>query len=311
MSSPLQTPPGERPFAFVVMPFDREFDPLYDTIRRAAESCGMYAERVDKQVFETTILDHVHNQLNKADFVIAVLTGLRPDVMYEVGYAVAVGRSIISVHKRGEKIPFDLNQQSLLLYEDEREVGAMLRDRLIGLRDLRSGNGARDIDQREVYVGGTLLKLDTETEVEGIWHANSVQNNTIVDQVRAGFRLAVHNPRRVGSLGPEYLGFRVTQPSWSPEIFSGDGLTVDPVTLPTGEVEYYVRLEVDPIPDLWKGYLFFTAPAWARQATPPYEKDGVSFLVHHYTALGRRVFPIRVRPRGLVMKGFQNLVWRT
>ena len=42
----------EKAFAFVLMPFDREFDDVYSLgIKATVEQAGMLAERVDEQVF--------------------------------------------------------------------------------------------------------------------------------------------------------------------------------------------------------------------------------------------------------------------
>ncbi len=77
-----------KPFVFVLMPFATDFDDIYEIgIKEAAETAGAYAERLDKQMFAENILQRMYNQINKADVLVADMTGRNPNVFYEVGYA--------------------------------------------------------------------------------------------------------------------------------------------------------------------------------------------------------------------------------
>ena len=49
-----------KPFVFVLMPFDAKFDDVYNLgIKAACEEAGAYAERVDEQIFEESILQRI------------------------------------------------------------------------------------------------------------------------------------------------------------------------------------------------------------------------------------------------------------
>jgi hypothetical protein len=49
-----------KPFAFVLMPFSKEFDDAYElAIKPACGLAGAYAERVDKQIFTSIIFDKI------------------------------------------------------------------------------------------------------------------------------------------------------------------------------------------------------------------------------------------------------------
>jgi hypothetical protein len=73
---------AEKPFAFVLMPFDREFDDVYSLgIKGAVEQAGMLAQRVDEQVFHREgILERIYNQIEGADVIIADMSGRNPNV---------------------------------------------------------------------------------------------------------------------------------------------------------------------------------------------------------------------------------------
>jgi hypothetical protein len=107
-----------RPFVFVLMPFDREFDDTYElAIKPACDAAGAYAERVDEQIFAGSILDRIYNQIAKADVVVADLTGRNPNVFYETGYAHALGKTTLLLTRSTEDIPFDLKHYPHVVYE--------------------------------------------------------------------------------------------------------------------------------------------------------------------------------------------------
>ena len=106
-----------RPFVFVLMPFSEAFDDAYQlAIKPACEAAGAYAERVDEQIFQGSILDRVYNQIAKADIVVADLTGHNPNVFYETGYAHALGKLTILLTATGDDIPFDLKHYPHIAY---------------------------------------------------------------------------------------------------------------------------------------------------------------------------------------------------
>ncbi len=61
-----------KPYCFVLMPFDKGFDDVYQIgIKESCVSGGAYCERVDEQIFHETILERIYNQISKADFIIS------------------------------------------------------------------------------------------------------------------------------------------------------------------------------------------------------------------------------------------------
>jgi nucleoside 2-deoxyribosyltransferase len=105
-----------KPFIFVLMPFDPSFDDIYKFgIKGAAQDAGAYAERIDEQIFTEGILDRVFNQINKADVVVADMTGRNPNVFYEVGYAHALGKIVLLLTQDAADIPFIALSKQLAL----------------------------------------------------------------------------------------------------------------------------------------------------------------------------------------------------
>lgn len=110
-------PTTPKPFVFVLMPFRPEFDDIYEFgIKGAAKKVGAYAERVDEQLYREGILERIYNQINKADVIVADMTGQNPNVFYEVGYAHALGKIVLLMTKDADDIPFDLKHRPHIVY---------------------------------------------------------------------------------------------------------------------------------------------------------------------------------------------------
>ena len=105
-----------KPFVFVLMPFNSDFDDVYKLgIKQAVIDAGGYCERVDEQYYEERMLDRIYNQINKADLIIADLTGRNANVFYEVGYAHALEKRVILLTQNNDDIPFDLKHHFHIL----------------------------------------------------------------------------------------------------------------------------------------------------------------------------------------------------
>ena len=106
------------PFVFVLMPLSKRFKDIYDVgIRPACKDAGAHCERVDEQIFRQNLLDRIYDQITKADFIVADMSGRNANVYYEVGYAHALGKPVILLTQRAKDIPFDLKHYHHIIYE--------------------------------------------------------------------------------------------------------------------------------------------------------------------------------------------------
>ncbi len=106
-----------KPFCLVLMPFDIAFDDIYELgIKAACKAAGAYCERIDEQHFHETMLDRIYNQIAKADFLVADMTGRNANVFYEVGYAHALNKRTILLTQEAGDIPFDLKHYQHIVY---------------------------------------------------------------------------------------------------------------------------------------------------------------------------------------------------
>lgn len=123
-------------FVFVCMPFQREFDNLYEAaIKPVVEECGYKCVRADEIEHNSTILGQIIDRIEGCHLVIAEMTNSNPNVMYEVGYAHASGKDVVLLTNSVSKMPFDVRGINHIVYEGR--VGALkekLRARLRAMR---------------------------------------------------------------------------------------------------------------------------------------------------------------------------------
>ena len=108
---------SEKPSAFVVMPFDEEFDDVYaGLISAVLEEIGFNVDRADDIDSQQNILRDVVEKIAKCDLIVADLTSSNPNVFYELGLAHALKRPVILITQSIDEVPFDLRPYRLLEY---------------------------------------------------------------------------------------------------------------------------------------------------------------------------------------------------
>ena len=97
------------------MPFDAAFDDVYAAIKAPVERAGrdqhLRCFRLDENRPAGRITDRLLSELRRAAICIADLTGCRPNVMWEVGYAMALHKPLIIVTQQIDEMPFDLKDR--------------------------------------------------------------------------------------------------------------------------------------------------------------------------------------------------------
>lgn len=158
-----------KPFVFVLMPFVKEFDDVYKLgIKQACNNAGAYAERVDEQIFQESILQRIYNQIDKADIIVADMTGRNPNVFYETGYAHALGKHVILLTKKTDDIPFDLKHYPHIVYGGRiAELIPELEKRIKWAIENPEGTAARKEPPIEFYIEGTPLSSSPTIFIKG------------------------------------------------------------------------------------------------------------------------------------------------
>jgi hypothetical protein len=131
----------QRPFVFVMMPFDVASIDLYQlAIKPACDAAGTQAERVDEQVFSDSILQRIYDQIGAADYIVAEMSDNNANVFYETGYAHALGKTVLLLRREAADIPFDLKHYPHIVYSSLTDFRKQLETRLRSFveRDLES-----------------------------------------------------------------------------------------------------------------------------------------------------------------------------
>ena len=125
----------------VMMPFEAEFDPVYDAIANACGSLHLDAQRVDHLHGPRRIVDDIFKTIMQSAIVISDITGMNPNVFYETGLAHARNRQVILIAQESE-FPFDIQSYRVIKYLANNEGLERLRNDLReSLRSLGLGFG--------------------------------------------------------------------------------------------------------------------------------------------------------------------------
>jgi hypothetical protein len=115
----------------VIMPFAKDYDPLYRTLHTAILGAGLYPLRTDQLVVPIDIMDIVTMGIAACHCAIAVVDGDRPNVYYELGRAHAHHKPVLIVISEGTKAPFDIAGLSLVRYTvPNRSFSRRIEDQL-------------------------------------------------------------------------------------------------------------------------------------------------------------------------------------
>lgn len=132
----------EEDYVFVLMSFtkDPKLDDAYDAIVRGVKRWNHKAnvERVDQIEEDFKITDKVTECIDKAALIIADLTGERPNVYYEVGYARAKEKRLIHTAMEGTKLHFDVKDYNTIFWDSGRTLEIDLAKRLRSMLRNRS-----------------------------------------------------------------------------------------------------------------------------------------------------------------------------
>lgn len=105
--------------AFVVMPFSDDLSWVFDDVL-APLLRGLDYEpiRADTTLNQQNLLADIITGITESDVIIADLTGLNPNVMYELGLAHGLRRPVIMLTQAINTAPFDLRSYRLTPYTD-------------------------------------------------------------------------------------------------------------------------------------------------------------------------------------------------
>jgi hypothetical protein len=110
-----------RPFIFIVMPFgaewsDRVHAVMNDGCHKVREAIEIEWQRADQIPEPGRITAQILASIQRATVILGDLTGNNPNVMYELGYADALGKPIVVLNQDPSDSPFDLKDLRQIRY---------------------------------------------------------------------------------------------------------------------------------------------------------------------------------------------------
>lgn len=104
--------------AFVIMPFEREFNSIYEELIKAPlVEAGYDVSRADSFVDQENILRAIVRGITTADLLVADLTTNNPNVFYELGLAHGLQIPTVLIAQSISDVPFDLRSYSIHIYD--------------------------------------------------------------------------------------------------------------------------------------------------------------------------------------------------
>jgi hypothetical protein len=116
---------------FVLMPFRDDLKAVYtDAIKPAAEIVKLRCERADEIATPGVILEQIDERIQKAQVIVADLTGSNPNVAQEIGYGRALQKLVVLLTQEVDSLPFDVRHFRVLGYTPDQVGLRSLRERL-------------------------------------------------------------------------------------------------------------------------------------------------------------------------------------
>lgn len=116
---------------FMAVPFSEMYTEFYDDyVARPVQDAGLEPVRADRlpaRARRRPIIDKIEEGIARSRFVIADITGLNPNVVYEIGLAVGISKPVLLLcekkHFDAKEIPFDFQPYELIEYSPYRANG--------------------------------------------------------------------------------------------------------------------------------------------------------------------------------------------
>jgi hypothetical protein len=120
---------------FIAMDFDKSFDPVRNSIKKAINDAGFIPIVIDEIEHINYIPLEIQNKIKNCAFIVAELTTQNNGVYFEAGYAMGQNIPVIwCCRDKDKKLHFDISQYNNILWDNEDDLYQRLKRRLIALK---------------------------------------------------------------------------------------------------------------------------------------------------------------------------------
>ncbi len=109
----------EEDLCLVIIPFSKAFDGVYECIKMSLEndSVNMRCVRADEMNDTKSVMEDIIELVKKAHIIIADVTGLNANVLYELGICHSVKDKVILLTQDTDSLPFDFRHLRAIEYK--------------------------------------------------------------------------------------------------------------------------------------------------------------------------------------------------
>lgn len=102
----------------------------HDIVSEVCREIGVELLSVETASFRSASTGDVAEAIERADFVIADVTGRNPNVFYELGVAYGMRKRILVLNEQSSELPDEMREHRALIYriEDVKKLKYYLRD---------------------------------------------------------------------------------------------------------------------------------------------------------------------------------------
>ena len=275
-------------FAFVLMPFSAELEYEYEGIKSACEEAGVHAVKADEQIYDSTILQQIYNQISKADILIALMTSQNPNVFYETGYAHALGKHVILLSKNKADIPFDLRDYPIIIYNNFRVLRKELLEKVVWAKKNLGKASSKLKHPFEYFIDGIALgskptveyNILNERKIQNFKLKVDIHNSNVTSTNRALCEIAFQMPRHLNASRdplPDGKNYNVIRMPEEKNLFHFIGKAIS--IMPGGWNSVNIRFLQEN-----------------KESPKFYKKNDVENIVlHSYSVAGKKEYPFNLK----------------
>lgn len=111
---------------FYLTSFSEKYEPTYKICKDVCKEMSLMLLRGDEIEVTGDIFSQIIRYIVKSSLIIVNIDGKNPNVFYELGIAHALGKNIMLISKRNNKVPFDVQQYRTIFYNKNEELKQIL-----------------------------------------------------------------------------------------------------------------------------------------------------------------------------------------
>ena len=156
---------------FMIMPFQEQFLGLYDMIKNKLGEKYNFSNAGDLDN-KRNILQDIVTGIANADVIIADVTGLNPNVFYELGLCHALDKKVILITQDISELPFDIKSYRVDEYTTEfwkiERIINKIEKNLEGAKDgsVQYGNPIKDFYPKDIVKPSNITYENSENSEE-------------------------------------------------------------------------------------------------------------------------------------------------